>query len=435
MINKKPIFISLSPNVEKDDISLSFKLLFNPFQWKKGKAIQLLEEKFKSFGYTFSFNSGRTALLAILKSLGLEKNDEILIQAFTCNAAVNPIFWAGLKPVFVDIEKETLNINPSDLEKKISPKSKAIMVQHTFGKPAELDRILEICEKHNLILIEDCAHALGAEYNDKNWHPAPSEEEAGSSISQPRFARGRIGTFGKAAFFSLGRDKIISSVYGGMAVTQDKVLAEKIREFQKHLKFPNLFWIKKQLLHPILTKKLIMPLYGFFGLGKYKLVALQRLGILSKAVHKMEKQGKMPKYLFKKMPNALALLGLHQFEKLEKFNKHRYEIAKIYKQFERVAPVQEYIEKRVFMRYSVFVENSDEILEKFKKKGIYLDDGWRKSVVVPIGTNLEKMGYIKGSCPVAEEVADKILNLPTHINISKEQAEKIKNLLKRFQEQ
>ena len=435
MIIKKPIFISLSPNVEKDDLSLAFKLPFIGFKWRKGRAIKLLEEKFSNFGYSSSFVSGRTAFLAILKSLGLEKNDEVLIQAFTCNAAVNPILWAGLKPVFVDIEKETLNINPDDLEKKINSRSQVVIVQHTFGKPADLDRILEICKKNNLILIEDCAHALGAEYNDKNWHPAPSEEEAGSSISQPRFARGRIGTFGKAAFFSLGRDKIISSVYGGMAVTQDRALAEKIQEFQKQLEFPSFFWTHKQIRHPILTKLIIMPLYRFFGLGKYKLIAFQKLGILSKAVHKMEKQGRMPKYLLKKMPNALALLGLHQFEKLERFNKHRFEIAKIYEQSERVAPVQKDWEGRVHMRYSVFVENSDKVLESFKKKGIYLDDGWRKSVVVPIGTNLEKMGYIKGSCPVAEEVAESIVNLPTHINISLETAERLKKLLKKFQEQ
>ena len=411
MINKKPIFISLSPNVEKDDISLAFKLLFKPRKWKKGAAIGLLEQKFCSYlgvKHVFSFNSGRTAFLAILKSLGLEKDSQVLLQAFTCNAAVNPILWAGLKPIFVDIKKETLNIDPDDLEKKITSKSRVVVVQHIFGKPADLDRILEICERNNLILIEDCAHSLGGDYKGK-----------------------KLGTFGKAAFFSLGRDKIISSVYGGMAVTQDKVLEEKIQEFQKTLKFPSFFWILQQLWHPILTKMIAMPLYCFFGLGKYKLIAFQKLGILSKAVHKIEKQGKMPKYLLKKMPNSLVLLGLHQFEKLERFNEHRHNIAKIYNSKDsKVEPWN--AEKRVYMRYSLFVENSDEILKKFKEKGIYLNDGWRKSVIVPIGTNLEKMGYTKGSCPVAENVADKILNLPTHINISQKQAQIIKKLLQEF---
>ncbi len=401
MIIKKPIFISLSPNVEKDDLSLVFKLPFIGFKWRKGRAIKLLEEKFSDFGHASSFVSGRTALLAILKSLDLEKDSQVLIQAFTCNAAVNPILWAEFKPVFIDIKKETLNIDPDDLERKITPRSRAVIVQHTFGKSADLDRILEICKKNNLILIEDCAHSLGGDYNGK-----------------------KLGTFGKASFFSTGRDKIISSVYGGMTVTQDKILAERIQEFQKTLRYPSFFWTLQQLCHPILTKMIAMPLYGFFGLGKYKLVAFQKLGILSKAVHKMEKKGKMPKYLLKKMPNSLALLGLHQFDKLERFNEHRYEIAKIY---------NKEAEKRVYMRYSVFVDNSDKILRKFKQKCIYLNDGWRKSVVVPIGTDLEKMGYKKGNCPIAEEVAEKILNLPTHINISQKQAQKIKKLLQEFQ--
>jgi len=399
MFCKRPIFISLSPNVEKDDIFLSFKLFFSK---KKGEAIKLLEEKFKGFGHSFSFNSGRTAFLAILKSLGLEKDDEVIIQAFTCNAVVNPIFWSDLRPIFIDIKKDTLNINPDELEKKISSKSKVVVVQHTFGKPAELDKILEICAKHNLILIEDCAHCLGGEYKGK-----------------------KLGTFGKASFFSLGRDKIISSVYGGIAVTEDKILAKKMQEFQKQLKFPSLFWIQRQLLHPVLTKIIVMPFYRFFGIGKYFLVAFQRLKIISKAVHKMEKQGRMPKYLFKKMPNALAVLGLNQFKKLERFNNHRYEIAKIYNSD---------AEKRVYMRYSVFVENSNKILKKFKEKDIYLNDGWRKAIVVPIGTDLEKMGYKEGSCPVAEEVAEHILNLPTHINISLDNALNVKKLLKKFRE-
>jgi perosamine synthetase len=400
MFFKKPIFISLSPNVEKDDIALSFKVLFKPFKWKEGKAIKLLEQKFQDFlgiKNVFSFNSGRIAFLAILKNLDLEKNDEVLIQAFTCNAAVNPIHWAGLKPVFVDMQKESLNMNPKDLERKITSRSKIVLVQHTFGKPANLEAILEICRQHNLILVEDCAHSLGGKYKGK-----------------------KLGTFGRASFFSLGRDKIISSVYGGITVTKDEELAKRIASFREELKFPSLLWIKKQLLHPILTKLIIIPLYSFFGLGKYKLVALQRLGILSKAVHKIEKEGKMPKYLFKKMPNALAILGLHQFNKLKKFNKHRYEIAKIY---------NPNTEDRIYMRFPVFVENSNIVLQRFKKESIYLDDGWRKTVVIPVKTDLEKMGYKKGSCPQAEKIADKILNLPTHINISVRDAQKIKDLL------
>jgi dTDP-4-amino-4,6-dideoxygalactose transaminase len=438
----KPIFISLSPNVEKDDIWLALKLIFSAiggsalgrgsWKWKKGAAVGLLEEKFSSYlgvRYAFASNSGRSAFLAILNALGLEKGNEVLLQALNCNAAVNPIIWSGLKPIFVDIEKETLNINPADLKKKITPKSKIILVQHTFGLPARMDEILEICQKHNLILIEDCAHSLGATCESR-----------------------KIGSLGKAAFFSLGRDKIISSVYGGIAATNDRALAEKLKDFQNKCPIPSCYWIMQQLWHPVLTKIIAMPLYGFFGLGKYVLVGLQRMKIISKAVHKKEKQGKQPKYLPQKMPNALALLGLNQFKKLEKFNQHRQKIAEIYDRgllSLRVGPaaslsapgelrargeeVRASIE-RIYMRYSILVEGyeTNDILKFFRKRKIFLDDGWRKSVIVPPGTNQEKMGYIKGSCPMAEEVVDKIVNLPTHINISLKTAEEIGNLFKAF---
>jgi len=414
MFLKHSIFISLSPNVEKDDIWLALKLIFQSWKWKKGKATKELEENFKNYlgvRHSFALNSGRSAFLAILSALGLEKGDEVLLQAFTCNAAVNPIIWSGLKPIFVDIEKETLNIDPKDLEKKISKTSRVVVVQHTFGMPAKINEILEICKKHNLILIEDCAHSLGADYNGQ-----------------------KVGSFGRASFFSLGRDKIISSVYGGIAVTNDEVLAGKIRDFQTECSMPSDCWILQQLLHPVLTKIIIMPLYGFFDLGKYVLVAFQRLKIISKAVHKKEKQGKQPKYLPQKMPNALALLGLNQFKKLKRFNQHRVKIAEVYSKGFSAAQTEN--QKRIYMRYPVLIEGyeTNEILKFFRKHKIFLDDGWRKSAIVPIGTDQEKMGYKKGSCPIAEEVAQKIINFSTHINISIKAAIGLKNLLKEFQE-
>ena len=110
----KPISISLSPNTERDDVFLAFKLLFQSWKWKRGKAVEELENEFTKYlgvKHTFSFNSGRSALFAILKSLNFKENDEVLLQAFTCNAVVNPIIWAGLKPIFVDCQEDDFNID------------------------------------------------------------------------------------------------------------------------------------------------------------------------------------------------------------------------------------------------------------------------------------------------------------------------------------
>ncbi len=413
---KKPIFTSLSPNVEKDDLNLVLHLILRPWLWKSKGPLETLKAHFKAFlgiNNIFLFNSARAGFLAILRGLDLKPGSEILVQGFTCNALVNPIIWSRLKPVFVDIKKQTLNIDADDLEQKITAKTKVVVVQHTFGLPAEMDKISAVCKQHNLILIEDCAHCLGAEYNGQ-----------------------KLGTFGKASFFSFGRDKIISSVYGGAVAVNDSVLAEKIKQIENELDNPFYFWIFQQLLHPILTKLIIMPFYGFFGLGKWILIFLQKTRILSKAVHKKEKRGDQPNYLPQKMPGALAVLALHQFGKLDKILAHQKQIADIYNQnlqnLNVVLPAKE--EGRIYLRYPLLFENqnTDEILKKARKQNLFLNDGWRKAVIVPPDTNQEKMGYTANTCPIAEQAAQQILNLPTHINIFPNDAFKIADFIKKI---
>jgi len=430
-INKNgPIFTSLSPNTEKDDILLALRLIFQPKKWKKGKEPQRLEEEFKKYlrvKYAFSFNSGRAAFLAILDALGIKEGDEILLQAFTCNSAITPILERKAKPVFVDID-ETLNLDPKDLQKKITLKSKAVMVQHNFGFPAKIEEISKISKEHNLFLIEDAAHSLGAKYS-------PPHQSFGVGVKK------YCGTLGDVAFFSFGRDKIISSVFGGMAVTNGDNLAKKIKKIQEKLNCPSNFWIFQQLLHPILTNSLIIPIYGLSNtLGRMILGAFHKLSILSKSVPKEEKRGKLSKNFPKRLPSALAILALNQFKKLERFNEHRREIAKFYqkelKETNFILPFKGSKKNIVptFMRFPILVKeiDTDEILKKAKKEKIFLNDGWRKSPVVPPDTNLDKMKYKLGSCPKAEKVAQNIINLPTHINISKFKAQKIVNFLKNY---
>ena len=417
----KPISISLSPNTEKDDVFLALKLLFQPWRWQREHISKKsanksffnikLEEEFKNYigiKYAFSFNSGRTALMAILESLELKPEDEVLLQAFTCNAVANPILWTNLKPIFVDCNKKTFNINTEDLKKKITSKSRAVIIQHTFGLPAEMDEILEICLQNNLILIEDCAHSLGAEYKGK-----------------------KVGSFGEAAFFSFSRDKIISSVYGGMTITNNEELAIKMRKFQEKISYPSYFWTKQQLLHPIFMNWLILPTYHFFG--KYLLVLFQWFHILSKAVHWKEKRGLKPGYFPKRFPNALAILALNQFKKLKRFNEHRQKIADYYfktlKNSRFELPPKFETKKQVWLRFTIKYPRARQIIKKAWQKNLLLGD-WYTSPIAPKDTKLEKMGYKIGDCPNAEKLAEQTLNLPTHINISLNDAQKIIDFLK-----
>lgn len=422
----RPISISLSPNTEKDDVLLAFKLIFQPWRWKKpstgsGQVADLENEFNRYLGvkYVVSFNSGRSALMAILDSLELEKESEVLLQAFTCNAVPNSIIWSGLKPVYVDCDEKTFNIDIEDLKRRITDRSRAVIIQHTFGLAAEMDEILEICRQNNLILIEDCAHSLGVEYS-------PPRQNFGAEARDKK-----TGVFGKVSFFSFGRDKVISSIYGGMATTNDEELARKIREYQEEIGYPSYFWIFQQLLHPILMNWLILPTYKIFG--RYLLILFQWLNILSKAVHWKEKKGEKPGYFPKRLSNGLAILALNQFKKLKKFNNHRQEIANFYRQelkdissFE-LPPDSE----QIYLRFTVKHPRAHDIIRKGWQKNLLIGD-WYKSPIAPEDTKLEKMRYVLGSCPKAEKLSKETLNLPTHINISKQDAQRIINFLKEF---
>ena len=410
MLGMKPISISLSPNTEHDDISLAFKLLVQPWRWKKGTERQKLEHVFAErlgVKHAFAFNSGRSSLLAILNALDLKEGDEVLLQAFTCNAVPNPVLWARLKPVYVDCSKEDFNIDVQDLQKKITMRSKAVIVQHTFGMPADMEKIMALCRKHNLLLIEDCAHALGATFQGK-----------------------QVGTFGDAAFFSFSRDKVISCVYGGMAVTSNDEIAARIKAFHRQVENPSFFWVFQQLLHPLLMNWIILPTYSIFG--KYLLIFLQQAHILSKAVHWKEKRGQKPGYFPRVLPEALAILAIYQLGKLEKFNNHRKDLAALYAAvFKRSSfqLPQEFPDRQpMFLRFVLQHPKAHEIIRRCWSHNFLIGD-WYTTPIAPGDTKLEKIGYQKGSCPVAERLAKTTLNLPTHINISQREAKTVINFL------
>src|SRR3989344_5016390 len=412
------ISISLSPNVFARDIFASLKMLFLPWQWQQGK----YEEKFKQqfsqyflssgtkFPTVYLTNSGRSALYLILQSLNTKQGDEILLQAFTCNAVVNPILWNKANPVYVDISDD-YNMNIVDLEKKITKNSKAIIVQHTFGIPAKIEQIIKIAREHNLIVIEDCAHALGQELNGK-----------------------KLGTFGDISFFSFGRDKIISSVYGGaiMLNKRGNIKKEKFQLEIKNLKYPSKLWTLQQLLHPVLMS-MILHLYNFpfngNGVGKWILVFFQKIRILSKAVSYKEKQGQKPNFFPARLANALAYLALIQFKRLEKFNTHRKKMINFYaKELKDCRlPVAD-CQLQSLLRFPIKHKNAKQIIKRAYKKGILLGD-WYNIAIAPDDTNLDKMKYYKGLCPNAEKLSQQTLNLPTNPNLTLKKAQKIVNFI------
>jgi len=409
----QPIASAFAPNYTIWDILIASKYLL-PWNWTKlqnGKNSRRLERKFCEYmdsRWAISFDSGRSGLYAILKCLGIKDYDEVILQAFTTVALPNVIQWCGAKPIYIDIDERTYNIDPEKIEEKINNKTKAIIVQHTFGNPAEMNKIIEIAEKHNLLIIEDCAHSLGTEYKDR-----------------------KTGTFGDVAFFSFGRDKVISSVSGGMVITADNELGKKIKEFRDQMPYPKKKLIIKQLLHPIITFK-ALHLYYFFGIGKIIMFLSSKLGIITKAYSKEEKKNQKSENFPAKMPNALARIALHQMKLVKKFNDHRIEIANLYekKLFNNKSiglPKSTQESKNIYLWYTILVQNKKELIKKARKKHIILGD-WFPQAVGPAEVNLKKAGYKKGSCSIAEKVSSQCVNLPTHYRINEREINKIISL-------
>lgn len=183
----------------------------------RGKYVADFERKFADlFGTSeaVAVSSGTDAdalALAVLYDYGADRGDEVIIPALTFVATGNAVFQAGFKPVFVDVKRETLNIDVDKIEAVITKKTRAIMPVHLMGKPAGMDRIMAIAKKYHLYVVEDAAEAHGAEYHGK-----------------------KIGTFGHMAAFSLYAAHIITTIEGGMVITGDPAMAEALRSLRNH---------------------------------------------------------------------------------------------------------------------------------------------------------------------------------------------------------
>lgn len=393
------ITASLSPNTEFDDVVRAAYVLSMPWTWKQQSSLHAVRAWFRA---TFSvdtvslFSSGRMALLALLHAFGIGSGDEVLVQAFTCVAVPNSVLWAKAKPLFVDID-DSGNIDVQDAQKKLTPKTKAMIVQHTFGIAADMEAIALFCKKHKLILIEDCAHSLGVRVGNK-----------------------LLGTYGDGAFFSFGRDKVLSSVWGGVAIVKNTSVpqAKKLLAFEASLPLASNVWIAKQLLHPILFA-ISMPLYRI-GIGKTLIAFFRAIGTITLPIYPTEYTAGMPRALYTRYPNALASLLLGQLKKLNRYTNIRNETAAFYKEYvDQHKNIQTFRTPlgATYLRFPLLVSDPVVMARAAKKEGILLGN-WYAKVIDPQGVSFDKIFYTKASCPKAEEIAKHILNLPTRLTKS-----------------
>jgi len=416
-IFNKTIFTGFSPNLTGRDTALALSYLFLPWRWPNlinGEYVKLAEKKLRQYfniKHVYAFDSGRSALYYGLKALGARQSDEILVQAYTCVVVINAIKWAGAKPVFVDIG-EDFNIDPADLENKITAETKILIIQHTFGLPAKLDEILAIAKRHNLKVIEDCAHSLGARYQGK-----------------------LTGTFGHIGMLSFGSDKIISCARGGALMADDDEIGFKIKELNSQLpESPILKTIQHLSHYPVFY--IAKPVYHLF-IGKIILILAKKLNIINKIIYKQEKIGEPVKFYPAKLANALANILYYQIDEIEQLNSHRQAISEIYSQEINNQKInlpwrdnQVNLKNCACLRYPILFKKPAELLSYAKKQRIILGD-WYSPVIAPADIDFSKIGYLN-DCPKAELLAGQSVNLPAGRQINLRDAKKIIKVINSF---
>ncbi len=209
------------PEIIDSDIEAVVRVLRTP-NLAMGPALAEFQQSITAYigtPHAVAVNSGTSALHLALRCLDLKEGDEVIVPSFAFAAIANVLLQERLTPVFVDIDPRTLNITPAAIEAAISPCTRAVLVVHTFGYPAEIDAIQKITRQHNLPLIEDACEALGAEVNGK-----------------------KVGTFGGTAIFAFYPNKQITTGEGGILVIADPQLARRAKLLRSQAKDDSLDW-------------------------------------------------------------------------------------------------------------------------------------------------------------------------------------------------
>ena len=201
------------PLIGEDEILAASEVLKSGML-AQGRVVDSFESAFAEYigvKHAIATSNGTTALDISLKALGIEKGDEVIVPAFTFISSANSILFQGAKPLFVDVDSLTFNIDPDDLLEKITPKTKAIIGVHLFGHPFDLKAIGEICRDYKLLMIEDAAQAHGAKYGEK-----------------------KVGGFGDLGCFSFYATKNMTTGEGGMITTDNDEIAKLCRLIRSH---------------------------------------------------------------------------------------------------------------------------------------------------------------------------------------------------------
>ncbi len=212
-----------SPDITDEEIEAVTAVMRTP-RLSLGPQLEAFEAAFATYigvEHGVGVSSGTAGLHLCIRALNIGAGDEVIVPSFTFIAAANAIRYENAHPVFVDIEPDTLNISPDCVEAAITHRTRAIMAIHTFGRPAQMTKLLDIARRNRLVVIEDACEALGAEYEGR-----------------------RVGSFGDVAVFGFYPNKQITTGEGGMVLTRNAKLAERIRALRNQGRYQDEEWLQ-----------------------------------------------------------------------------------------------------------------------------------------------------------------------------------------------
>lgn len=379
------------------------------------KLIEQYEQKFSEvFGVkrAFAFWKGRVALYAILKSMGITAGDEVVVPGYTCVMDVNPIKYLGAKPAYVDIEPATFNIDINLLREKITANTKAIIAQHTYGYPCDMDGVMDIAEKNGIAVIEDCCLALGSKYKGR-----------------------MVGTFGKAAYFSFQWNKPYTTGLGGMAIMGDTELVDKIEFLRANeMCLPSSKEVIMLWAQLVVYRLFVYPKTTAFAQGLFRYLTKKGAVVGSSSTSEFEPA--MADDFFKSASCVQARSGLRQLKKIERNIAHRREVAQLYDLLleEKGWPARKYdasVMQPIMVRYPVRIAEKDKALAEAAKAGVELGS-WFECPLHPIETPLAAYDYEVGMCPEAEKASREVVNLPLHLRTNEKTAKKTVEFITKF---
>ena len=343
-------------------------------------------------GAAFAFWKGRVALYAILRGLGIGPGDEVIVPGYTCVMVPGPVLYTGARPVYADIEPRYYVTPAASVAAKITPRTRAILVQHTYGFPAPVAEIRQIADPRGIPVIEDCCHTFGGRVDGR-----------------------LLGTLGTAAFFSSQWNKPFSTGLGGLALVHDATLAKRVQTEQASYPPPGraaAFMLAVQLLvyelcvYPA-TTALVTRLFRW----------LTRKGLVIGSSSHAEFEPTMPSGYARGPTPIQCRLGHFEVWRIEQnLAARRWTTAAYMAELPKLGYQVPHLPKywdTPLLRFPVRVANKAEALAKAASYGVEIGS-WFECPLHPIETDQRAFGYVEGMCPEAERAAAEVINLPTH---------------------